>query len=407
MIVLRILNSVRSNSVITLETEGIVCDMRVKLAAQDQPNIEVVAIAGSAGAVSAVRCMLSQLPADFPGSIIYVQHMTALRNSVLVDVLQHSCRFEVRWARHNDRLERKTVYLCPAGYSLKIQNDFIRLIPIRTTAEILNSANQFFSSIALAYGRRCLAIVLSGYGNDGAKGVRAISAAGGMVLVEDESSSLTWEMPSAALETGSVDLILSMQNIAPVLVSIVRDRIPLSMVRKSLVKLDRIESFSKTTHNFLLSMLNIVLNRSCTDLGNIQLLQSNNSLVIAAQCGFGTDFLEHFREVSMTDDSACAKALLTKSPTFINDVNHDLSFERHHEIALAAGFRAVQSLPLIASTGKILGVLSTHFRKPQQFTEESVQRFHRQIQYSARNIEMLLSGEYDYAAVIGNISRMV
>ena len=100
------------------------------------------------------------------------------------------------------------------------------------------------------------------------------------------------------------------------------------------------------------------------DRGNIQILDpATGSLRIAAQRGFGAEFLDYFAAVD-DDRSACGRAARGCAQTVIADVNADESFAPHRDIAAASGFRAVQSTPLIDQAGRLLGVVSTHYPRP-------------------------------------------
>ncbi|HZN02512.1 MAG TPA: ATP-binding protein, partial [Candidatus Polarisedimenticolia bacterium] len=106
------------------------------------------------------------------------------------------------------------------------------------------------------------------------------------------------------------------------------------------------------------------------DFGNIQVIQpTSGALEIAAQRGFRSEFLEHFRAVGAGDASACARALRQGAACLVEDVQLDPDFAPHRGIAAAAGFRAVQSTPLVTHDGMILGMLSTHFREPHRLSE--------------------------------------
>ena len=102
------------------------------------------------------------------------------------------------------------------------------------------------------------------------------------------------------------------------------------------------------------------------DLGNIQLYNPEvRGLEIVAQRGFQKEFLDYFRVVR-DDASACGRAMHGPGRIIIEDVHTDRDFEPHRHIADAAGFRAVQSTPLFSRDGKVLGMLSTHFRRPHR-----------------------------------------
>jgi GAF domain-containing protein len=101
------------------------------------------------------------------------------------------------------------------------------------------------------------------------------------------------------------------------------------------------------------------------DFGNIQLVDGvHGSLRIASQLGFDEDFLHHFAEVR-DDSSVCGRAAHARAQTVISDVRVDPLFAPHRQIAAAAGFRAVQSTPICGRGGRLLGIVSTHFRHPR------------------------------------------
>jgi chemotaxis response regulator CheB len=138
--------------------------------ADRERRVALVAIAGSAGSILPMRELLSHLPSDFPVPILYLQHLSAARYSLLAEILQRSTGLEVRWTRDGDELKPGTVYVCPSGSSFVIHSDdHVSLAPVRTSSQLLRSADRFFSSVAARYGRRAVAIVLSGHGSDGSE----------------------------------------------------------------------------------------------------------------------------------------------------------------------------------------------------------------------------------------------
>lgn len=136
----------------------------------------------------------------------------------------------------------------------------------------------------------------------------------------------------------------------------------------------------RETLNNLLTMALLIHK---TNMGIIQLLDGRTGLLkIVAQQGFSHSFLDHFKEVSI-DDAACGKALQTGEIAFIEDVTSDPLYTFHKKIAISAGYRSVQSTPLISSNGIFLGVLSTHFHMPRKFSEEELQSLREYGQHSA------------------------
>ena len=113
----------------------------------------------------------------------------------------------------------------------------------------------------------------------------------------------------------------------------------------------------------------IALHRA--DFGNIQLYRGG-ALMIAAQRGFKAPFLDRFRRVNVEDDCACGRAMREGRSTIVCDVELDAEFAPFRAAAAAAGFRAVQSTPMVASTGLFVGMISTHFARPHRPTDEQM-----------------------------------
>jgi hypothetical protein len=113
------------------------------------------------------------------------------------------------------------------------------------------------------------------------------------------------------------------------------------------------------------------------DRGNVQIRDPvTGSLRIAAAHGFSSEFLDYFAVVK-DDGSACGRAAARRAQTVITDVSTDPGFAPHREIAAAAGFRAVQSTPLVDHAGRVLGVISTHYRHPYRPPEPELQLMRR------------------------------
>jgi GAF domain-containing protein len=129
---------------------------------------------------------------------------------------------------------------------------------------------------------------------------------------------------------------------------------------------------------FLEQLLAASLAMTGASLGNVQLIDwKTGDLSIAVQRGFDHDFLGVFRVVGARDGSACGRAVRARSPIVIEDVMRDVEFAPYRGIALASGFRAVQSTPLISGSGAFLGVVSTHFPAAHRPTDREMQALRR------------------------------
>jgi GAF domain-containing protein len=126
--------------------------------------------------------------------------------------------------------------------------------------------------------------------------------------------------------------------------------------------------------------------------GNVQLADpATGALRIAAQHGFGPEFMEYFAAV--TDDrSACGRAAQQHAQVVITDVTIDPGFAPHREIALASGFRAVQSTPLVNRAGHLVGMLSTHYPRPTTLPRRDLQIVSRFGALAGESLSTLLNG---------------
>jgi two-component system chemotaxis response regulator CheB len=191
------------------------------------PNaaFDVVVIAASFGGIAALSQVLSALPASFPAAIVVVQHLSPRFPSLLDKILCKRSALHVKWAEQGDILHPGTVYLAPPDYHVLVSRSgslsLSQSEPIQFTRP---SANPLFESVAGSYRERCIAVVLTGKGRDGAQGARAVKMRGGRVIVQDRITSRAFSMPQATLQTGCVDFMLPLPAIAHALVTLVMVR---------------------------------------------------------------------------------------------------------------------------------------------------------------------------------------
>lgn len=182
---------------------------------------DIIAIAASAGGVTALTKLLGRLPADFGATVLVVQHVDPRHRSLMPQVVGRQSRLPVTHAEEGTDLEPRHVYMAPPDRHMLIKRKGTLTL---TDTELVNfvrpSADLMFESVAAAYGDRAIAIVLTGTGHDGAMGVTAIKQRGGTVVAQDEASSEFFGMPSSAIKTGAVDMVLPLDEIAPKLVAL-------------------------------------------------------------------------------------------------------------------------------------------------------------------------------------------
>jgi two-component system chemotaxis response regulator CheB len=185
------------------------------------PAFDVVAVAASAGGLLAINEILSNLPADFPAAILVVQHLDPRHRSLMADILARRTTLKVREAREGDRLAAGTVLVAPPDRHLLLNPDgSVSLSQSELVHFLRPSADLLFESVAASRRERAIALVLSGSGSDGAMGVRAIKKTGGTVIIQDQKTSQFSGMPWAAIQTGTADFILPLEEIAGALRSL-------------------------------------------------------------------------------------------------------------------------------------------------------------------------------------------
>jgi len=182
----------------------------------------LITIGSSAGGIEALRRVLSELPARFPGSIFVAQHLGRRGPSQLRAVLGAAATIPVVAPEARQRIERGTIYVPQADHHLVVEHDFVGLSRGPMQNRQRPSADVLFRSAALAYGPRVVGVVLTGMLSDGAAGLLAIKSQGGLAVVQDPADAAFSGMPSSALRYVEPDHCLPLAKVAPLLVQLVR-----------------------------------------------------------------------------------------------------------------------------------------------------------------------------------------
>ncbi len=183
---------------------------------------DVVGLAASAGGLTALSTVLGALPAEFPAAIVVVQHLDPRHRSLMAEILNRRTSLKVKQAEEGDQLCPATAYIAPPNRHLLVNRDgTLSLTQSELVHFVRPSADLLFESVAASYRDRAVAVVLSGSGSDGSMGVQAIKKMGGTVIAQDEATAEFPGMPSAAIQTRSVDFVLPLAEIASALVALV------------------------------------------------------------------------------------------------------------------------------------------------------------------------------------------
>src|SRR5262249_15154915 len=179
---------------------------------------KIVAIGISTGGPNALQYVLSQLPGDFPGSIVVVQHMPEGFTEMFSRRLDESCAIDVKEAHSGDLLIAGRALVCPGDRHIKVRrlplgNAVVLSDEARTNGH-RPSVDVLFRSVAHEFGGRALGVLMTGMGDDGADGLGLIKNAGGLTIAQSEDSCTVFGMPKAAIERGHAIRVVPLDMLA-------------------------------------------------------------------------------------------------------------------------------------------------------------------------------------------------
>ena len=190
-------------------------------------QFEVLGIGASTGGPTALRELVSGLPADFPLPILVVQHITRGFTAGFVEWLRQHTPLRVRIAGAEDRATPGSILIAPEGRQLEALPDgAVRATSRQPCGVHLPSADTLLSSLASAYGRKCIGALLTGMGSDGVEGLLDIRQAGGLTLAQDEETCTVFGMPREAVRRGAADQVMAPASMAGLLRGLVDRRSP-------------------------------------------------------------------------------------------------------------------------------------------------------------------------------------
>jgi two-component system chemotaxis response regulator CheB len=178
----------------------------------------LVGIGASAGGPPAVAEILSALPSDFPGCIAVVQHLSTGFAPSYARFLQQSTALHVQLVDGPCPIQAGHVLVAPDDRHLILQGDRFALSDTSPDSGLRPSVDALFSSLAGAAGRAAVGVILSGMGDDGARGAERLARAGGLVIAQDEETSAVFGMPKAAVSAAPGACVLPVQEIGLALV---------------------------------------------------------------------------------------------------------------------------------------------------------------------------------------------
>jgi len=173
----------------------------------------IIVIGASRGGIRAVGTILAGLPRRFPLPVVVVLHRMPMVSDRLVTILQRDCALPVSEPEDKEPIEPGRVYIAPADYHLLMEDGRFALSVDEPVSYSRPSIDVLFTAAADACGKGVTAILLTGANQDGAQGMVRVKQKGGRTIVQDPETAEAPEMPRAAIDAGTADRVLSLQEI--------------------------------------------------------------------------------------------------------------------------------------------------------------------------------------------------
>ena len=174
----------------------------------------VVGIGASAGGLESLEQLFTDISVDSNAAYVIVQHLSPDFKSMMDEILSRRTKMTVRRIEDGMPIEPSTIYLIPPKVDLELENECLFLREREMKQGLNQPIDRFFTSLANSRGPACAAVICSGSGSDGSRGIRDVCEAGGMVLVEDPETAQFDGMPKSAMDTGVADFAGSVKQIA-------------------------------------------------------------------------------------------------------------------------------------------------------------------------------------------------
>jgi signal transduction histidine kinase len=326
-------------------------------------RLPIVGMGASAGGLAALQAFFEALPPNTGMAFVVVTHMDPERESLLPELLQNHTEMKIHQVLEEVAIEPNHIYVLPPNRRIVVTDAHLDVEEFTEPRGRRSPIDYFFRSLA----------------------EREIQDQDGCWLLVRHHPYLTPENRIDGVVLTLIDINALKQTEKELRES---ERVQAQEVG-ALRRLHEMTShivvsfdMQRALEEILATSLEILR----ADLGSVQLLdQERRILTIVAQSGFEQSFLEKFREIDDKDDTTFGRALRYGRRVIVEDVETDAAYEPYLDIAAKAGYRAVQSTPLINHQSQIVGILSTHYRQPTSFSERD-KRFLDLLAYQAANL---------------------
>lgn len=284
-------------------------------------KLPIVGIGSSAGGLEALGKMFTNMPTDSGAAFVLIQHLDPDHKSSMVELLRRYTDMEVLEIQEGMKVEPNKLYVIPPNTSLGIINGELHLNKPKESHGLRLPIDLFFQSLADDAEEYSIGIVLSGFGSDGAIGIKAIKSRGGMLMAQDPDSAISGSMPQSAIDTDLVDYILPPEKLPEKLISYLKgiDQIsPEKMILKD-----------KKSHNSLQKILILIKNKTGHDFSLYKESTINRRVVRRInihQIDNISDYLKYIQE-HPNEINTLFKELLINVTSFFRDPEAFKHFE--------------------------------------------------------------------------------
>ena len=167
----------------------------------------VVGIGASAGGLDALQVFFDNIPLNTGMAFCVVQHLSPNFKSMMDELLSRHSRMKISTAQDGEKIEPDHIYLNPNNYSIIIDNGKFKTVPKEPSGQLTLPIDKFFHSLAREYQEKSIAVILSGTGSDGSRGINSIKEVGGTIMVQEPQSAQFNGMPNSAISTGLAEYI--------------------------------------------------------------------------------------------------------------------------------------------------------------------------------------------------------
>ncbi|MFD2432443.1 chemotaxis protein CheB [Mesonia maritima] len=205
----------------------------------NQPQVKnetsrIIAVGASAGGLEALKAFFDNIPESDRNSYIVIQHLSPDYKSMMGELLAKSTHLPIEQIKDKTEILPGRIYLIPPVSNLVIEDEMLHLIDKPKNQKLNLPIDLFLESLANFKKEKAIAIILSGTGSDGTRGIRAIKEQGGMVMVQDPEQAKFDGMPQSALHTGLVDYTLAVEEMGAELQEFINAPLVLQLDEKNI-----------------------------------------------------------------------------------------------------------------------------------------------------------------------------